>query len=79
MNNAKRLFRNTENKMLGGVATGFADYFDIDVTWVRVLFVLAVFFPAPFPMVLVYLTLWVVMPARKHSEAALTIDSNPVS
>ena len=65
MNNEKKLFRNTDNKMLGGVAAGFADYFDIDVTLVRVLFVLAVFIPVSFPILFAYLVLWAVMPAKK--------------
>ena len=61
MNN-NRLFRNTNNKMIGGVASGLADYFDIDVTIVRVIFVLAVFIPVTFPVIFLYITLWIVMP-----------------
>ena len=33
--NGKKLYRNTENKMLAGVCSGIADYFDIDPTLVR--------------------------------------------
>lgn len=61
MNNNK-LFRNSSNKMIGGVASGLADYFQIDVTIVRVLFVMAFFIPFTFPIVLVYIVLWIVMP-----------------
>jgi phage shock protein C len=67
MNN-NRLFRNTENKVIGGVAAGIADYLRIDVTVVRVLMVLAFFVPKPFPIVLVYIILWAVMP---RSDARL--------
>ncbi|WP_221389775.1 PspC domain-containing protein [Dyadobacter sp. NIV53] len=68
MNNNK-LFRNINNKMIGGVASGLADYLQIDVTIVRVLFVLGIFIPAPFPIVLFYIILWMVMPASvKNSE-----------
>ena len=45
--NGKKLYRNTENKMLAGVCSGIADYFDIDPTLVRlgwVLFSNAIFF-----------------------------------
>jgi phage shock protein PspC (stress-responsive transcriptional regulator) len=38
--------------MIGGVASGLADYFEIDVTIIRVLFVLAVFIPVTFPVIL---------------------------
>lgn len=61
MNN-NRLFRNTENKMIGGVAAGLAEYLQIDVTIIRVLLVLAFFIPKPFPLILVYIVLWIVMP-----------------
>jgi phage shock protein PspC (stress-responsive transcriptional regulator) len=61
MNN-NRLFRNTNSKVLGGVAAGIADYLDIDVTVVRILFVLAVFIPITFPIILFYIILWIVMP-----------------
>ena len=37
--NGKKLYRNTENKMLAGVCSGIADYFDIDPTLVRLAWV----------------------------------------
>ena len=38
--NGKKLYRNTENKMLASVCSGIADYFDIDPTLVRLGWVL---------------------------------------
>ena len=38
--NGKKLYRNTENKMLAGVCSGIAEYFDIDPTLVRLGWVL---------------------------------------
>lgn len=67
MNN-NRLFRNTENKMIGGVASGLAEYLKIDITVVRVLLVLAFFIPKPFPIVLIYITLWIVMPTKRSLQ-----------
>lgn len=68
--NHNRLFRNTSNKMIGGVASGLADYFEIDATIIRVLFVLAVFIPVTFPVILFYIILWIVMPdiAKRSKE-----------
>ncbi|MHA4737546.1 PspC domain-containing protein [Dyadobacter sp. MSC1_007] len=60
--NHNRLFRNTSNKMIGGVASGLADYFEIDVSLVRVFFVLTVLIPVTFPVILLYVILWIVMP-----------------
>jgi len=63
--NHNRLFRNTTNKMLGGVAAGIADYLDTDATIIRVLFVLGLFIPLNIPIVVLYIVLWIVMPAAK--------------
>ncbi len=56
--------------MIGGVASGFADYFDIDVVLVRVLLVFGFFFPIPFSIVIVYIICWIIMPdiAKKPKE-----------
>ncbi|PLK42904.1 MULTISPECIES: PspC domain-containing protein [Emticicia] len=59
----KRLYRIKSSKMLGGVAAGLAEYFDIDVTLVRVLFVVAFF--APIPSVIPYIVLWMIMPTKE--------------
>jgi phage shock protein C len=66
--NYNRLFRNTENKMIGGVASGLSEYLRIDVSIVRVLLVLSFFIPAPFPIVLIYIALWIVMPAKRPQK-----------
>ncbi len=38
--NGKKLYRNTQNKMLAGVCSGIADYFGIDATLIRLAWVL---------------------------------------
>ena len=57
----ERLTRSGD-KMLGGVAGGIADYFDIDPTLVRLMFALAAIFGLPL-VVPAYFVLWLVMPA----------------
>ena len=37
---SKRLYRNTNNKMLAGVCSGLADYFNVDPTIIRLAWVL---------------------------------------
>jgi len=56
----KKLVRSTNDRKLGGVCAGLADYFDIDVTLVRVLWLLATLIPGP--NILVYIVLWIVLP-----------------
>ena len=46
----------SNNRMIGGVCAGIADYFEWDITLVRIIYVLATFFTA-FPVDLVYLIL----------------------
>lgn len=64
MNTNNRLFRNMNERVIGGVAAGLAEYFKIDVVLMRVLFVLAIFIPVPTHMILLYIILWIVMPKR---------------
>ena len=59
----KRLTRSMTNKMIGGVCGGFADYFDMDATVIRVLAVILLLFGI-FPMFLAYLAAWAIMPAE---------------
>ncbi len=71
MNN-NRLYRNTESKVLGGVAAGLAEYLQIDTAIVRVLFVMGFFIPTSFPIVLVYIVLWIAMPDSAKRPKNLT-------
>ncbi len=77
MNTNNRLFRNMNQRVIGGVAAGLADYFDIDVVLMRVLFVLAIFIPVPTHMVLLYIILWVVMPKQPTQVHQLPAGSHP--
>ena len=61
MNNpVKKLYLDVEDRKLGGVCSGLAAYFDIDVTLIRVVF-LAAFFCGGFGFWL-YLIIWIVAP-----------------
>lgn len=57
----KKLVRPKHGRKLGGVALGIANYFDIDVTVVRLVWVF-LFIPGGFPGLLPYLVLWIVIP-----------------
>lgn len=61
MENNKRLQRNVQNKVIGGVCSGLADYFGIDAIIPRVIFI-ALILGAGTGAVL-YLIFWVLMPA----------------
>lgn len=61
----KKLTRNEQEKTVAGVCAGLAEYFETDVTWIRIAFVLAVL--AGFSGVLAYIILWIVVPAKPYT------------
>ena len=58
----KNLERNEQNKKIAGVASGLAEYLELDVTLVRALFVLAFLFG--FSGLLIYIVMWIAVPKR---------------
>ena len=62
MDSQKRLHRSRTDKMIGGVCGGLAEYFNVDPTIVRVLWVALTIMPLPGSGILAYLILWIVMP-----------------
>ncbi|MFA0963014.1 PspC domain-containing protein [Roseivirga sp. BDSF3-8] len=69
----KRLYRDENRKVLGGVAAGIAHYFGIDPLWVRLLFVillldLFVTFSISSLMLISYIICWIVIPGSRTLE-----------
>ncbi len=56
--------------MIGGVCSGFADYFAKDVTIIRIVWTLSALIPPLFPGVAAYLVGWILMPAPKASGSS---------
>lgn len=72
----KKLQRDTQNRVLGGVCSGLANYFDIDPALIRVLFVIALLaFSAGFWL---YIILWIVMPAAPFGETQQFVEVQEV-
>lgn len=59
----KKLYRSVEDKMLSGVCGGLGEYFKVDSTLIRLLFVTALFFSAG-TMIFVYIIAAVIIPSR---------------
>ncbi len=62
-NGTKVLVRNRKGRMLAGVCAGFADYFSLDVTLVRVIWAVVSLITGG-AGVLAYLAAWVIIPAE---------------
>ena len=60
----KRLVRPREGRRIAGVALGLANYFSVDVTLVRLIWVLLLL-PGGLPGALPYLICWVVIPEEE--------------
>lgn len=58
----KKLERDEANKMLAGVAAGLAEYLNVEVVWIRILFVCLTVFG--FAGIWIYLILWIVVPPK---------------
>ncbi|MGD0296907.1 MAG: PspC domain-containing protein [Bryobacteraceae bacterium] len=65
-----RLSRPMNEAKLGGVCAGFARYFGLDVTLVRILWLALTVLPVPFCGVIAYIVCWIVMP---KDEAPVTV------
>ena len=61
MNGTSRLYRSTSDAMLGGVAAGLGNYFKMDPTIVRIIFLVLTFLSGG-AFILVYLAFWLLLP-----------------
>jgi phage shock protein C len=63
---SKKLYRSEREKMLGGVCGGLAEYLDIDVNIMRLLFIAAGLLTVLFPMVIFYIIAWIIVPVEEE-------------
>lgn len=73
----RKLSRNTMNKVIGGVCSGLAEFFGLDVALVRIAFVIAFMF-ASFGFWL-YIILWIVLPVEGQQSTVNSQQSESVS
>ena len=74
-NNTKRLERSRRNRVIAGVCAGLADYFNIDIALMRVLFFVALLCGSfGFWM---YVILWIVVPEENILTQGESIDITP--
>ncbi|MCB0463618.1 MAG: PspC domain-containing protein [Flavobacteriaceae bacterium] len=73
----RKLYRDTENAYIGGVSAGLGHYFDVDPLWIRIAWVILFFgFGTGF---LVYILLWMLMPAAETTSEKLAMSGKPVN
>tara|TARA_R110000868_G_scaffold145993_1_gene366592 strand:+ start:13140 stop:14864 length:1725 start_codon:yes stop_codon:yes gene_type:complete len=73
----KKLYRDKEKGMIGGVAAGLGHYFGIDTVWIRILLIISVWgFGTG---VLAYIILWIVTPEAVTTSEKLEMTGEPVN
>ncbi|GEL09446.1 phage shock protein C (PspC) family protein [Flavobacterium glycines] len=74
----KKLYRDSDKGMIGGVASGLGHYFGIDVVWIRIVLVLLIF--AGFGTgIIAYIILWIVTPEARTTSEKLEMTGEPVN
>ena len=72
----RRVFRDADDKKLGGVCAGIANYFDFDPLWLRLAFAISFFvFGSGF---LLYIILWIIIPEAKTTAEKLEMRGEKV-
>jgi phage shock protein PspC (stress-responsive transcriptional regulator) len=74
----RKLFRNPDDKLVGGVCSGLAAYFDIDSVWIRLAWVLLTIISAG-TFIFIYIVLWIVVPEAKTTADKLQMRGEPVT
>lgn len=74
----KHLFRDTENKILAGICSGLAHYLSVDATLMRVLWAVILVVTGFFPLVIIYLILWLLIPETKTTSDFLKMKGKPI-
>ncbi|WP_438963366.1 PspC domain-containing protein [Winogradskyella sp.] len=74
----KKLFRDTDNSYIGGVAAGLSHYFGIDAIWMRLLWILLTIGSGG-TFILIYLIFWALVPEAVTTAEKLTMTGDPVN
>ncbi len=72
----RKLYRDSENNILGGVCSGIGHYLGLDPVWVRLFFLLLFFVGVS---ILVYIVLWVIIPEAKTTAQKLEMQGEPAN
>ena len=73
----KRIFRDEEERMIGGVCSGLAHYFDINQVWFRIIFLILLFTVGG--GLLMYIILWIAIPSAKTTAEKLEMKGKKVN
>jgi phage shock protein PspC (stress-responsive transcriptional regulator) len=73
----KKMYRDPDGKVLGGVASGIAAYFGVDVVIIRLLFFAGIFMAGT--GLILYIILWIILPEAKTLTDKMEMQGQPVT
>ncbi|RLD26486.1 MAG: hypothetical protein DRI54_02765 [Bacteroidetes bacterium] len=76
-NKYRKLYRDPDDSVVGGVSAGIGHYFGIDPIWIRLLFIVLVLGGGS--GVLIYIILWIIIPQAKTAAEKLEMRGDPVT
>jgi len=74
--NRKKLYRDKDRGLIGGVCTGLGHYFGVDAVWIKIIFLLLAFTSFG---VIAYLILWIATPKAVTTSEKLEMTGEPVT
>lgn len=74
----KKLFRDRESAYISGLSAGIAHYLNVEVIWIRVLWILLTIFSTGW-LILVYIILWILVPEAKTTADKLSMKGEPIN
>jgi phage shock protein PspC (stress-responsive transcriptional regulator) len=74
----KKLYRDTDNSYIGGVAAGLSHYFGIESLWMRLIWLLLAIGSGG-TFVFIYLIFWALVPEARTTAEKLTMTGDPVN
>lgn len=77
-NSPRRMYRDIDNRILGGVCSGISAYLSVDVVWIRIAMIVLAFFGFG-TGVIIYLILWIVIPPAETRLQKLEMSGEPVT
>ena len=75
---SKKLFRDWDNKYIGGVCAGLEHYLGLDALWIRIIFLVLAIFGSGFGLIL-YFVLWILVPEATTTAEKLDMRGEPIN
>ncbi|MFD2161694.1 PspC domain-containing protein [Paradesertivirga mongoliensis] len=77
LKSSRNLYKDSEDRMIGGVCAGLGHYFNIEAKWVRLITLISTLFTGI--GLIPYLILWIVLPTAKTRQEKMSMKGEPIN